>query len=93
VKEAGTYEVGLLYTSNRGGRIALDLGGNSLVQACDIVSTWSAAETVPWRQWHHWNRMMVAPSVKLQKGLSVLTVHIVTQGNMNLAYFDFRPRA
>ena len=28
--------------------------------------------------------------VRLPKGKSVLTVHILTEGNMNLAYFDFR---
>ena len=28
-------------------------------------------------------------TLKLPKGKSVLTVHILTEGNMNLAYFDF----
>jgi hypothetical protein len=27
--------------------------------------------------------------LRLPQGKSVLTVHILTQGNMNLAYFDF----
>jgi hypothetical protein len=27
----------------------------------------------------------------LSKGKNVLTVHILTNGNMNLAYFDFKP--
>jgi len=31
-----------------------------------------------------------AAEVDLPKGISVITVHIVTQGNMNLAFFDFR---
>jgi hypothetical protein len=30
--------------------------------------------------------------VSLPKGISVLTVHIVTEGNMNLACFDFKPK-
>jgi hypothetical protein len=30
--------------------------------------------------------------VKLPQGVSVLTVHIVTEGNMNLAYLDFKPQ-
>ena len=30
--------------------------------------------------------------VKLPKGVSVLTLHIVTEGNMNLAYLDFKPK-
>jgi len=29
----------------------------------------------------------------LPAGRNVLTVHILTGGNMNLAYFDFRPAA
>jgi hypothetical protein len=37
----------------------------------------------------------VAPGLvklRLPKGKSVLTVHILTQGAMNLAYFDFHPK-
>jgi hypothetical protein len=30
--------------------------------------------------------------VTLPKGKSVLTLHIVTGGNMNLAWLDFRPK-
>ena len=30
--------------------------------------------------------------VELPKGVSVLTLHIVTEGNMNLAYLDFKPK-
>ena len=30
--------------------------------------------------------------VQLPKGVSVLTLHIVTEGNMNLAYLDFKPK-
>jgi hypothetical protein len=30
--------------------------------------------------------------VKLPKGVSILTLHIVTEGKMNLAYFDFKPK-
>jgi len=29
--------------------------------------------------------------VKLAAGKNVLTVHILTEGNMNLAYFQFKP--
>jgi hypothetical protein len=92
VAEAGKYAVDLLYTSNRGGRIALDLGGVPLVPAIDVISTWSAAETVPWRQWHHWNVMKDIAIVSLPKGINVLTLHIVSEGNMNLAYLDFKRR-
>ena len=92
VAEAGDYAVDLLYTSNRGGRLSLDAGGVSLIPVIEVVSTWSAAETIPWRQWHHWNLTRDIAVVRLQKGTTVLKLHIVTQGNMNLAYLDFRRR-
>ena len=90
VKAAGNYEVALLYTSNRGGRIALDLGGKPLVASCEVISTWSAAETIPWRQWHHWNLAPALAKLKLPAGKSVLTIHILTEGQMNLATLDFK---
>jgi hypothetical protein len=43
-----------------------------------------------WRQWHHWNLAPGLVRLKLPKGKSVLTVHIVTEGQMNLATFDFK---
>ena len=49
------------------------------------------ADPVAWRQWHHWNLASQLFKVRLSKGKNVLTVHILTNGNMNLAYFDFKP--
>jgi hypothetical protein len=43
-----------------------------------------------WRQWHHWNLASQLFKVSLSKGKNILTVHILTNGNMNLAYFDFK---
>ena len=43
-----------------------------------------------WRQWNHWNLAPGLARLKLPKGKSVLTVHIVTEGQMNLATFDFK---
>jgi hypothetical protein len=90
VKDAGRYAVDLLYTSNRGGTIAMDRNGWPLTSQITILSTKNDQEPVAWRQWHHWNVLRDAAEVDLPKGISVLTVHILTQGNMNLAYFDFR---
>jgi hypothetical protein len=87
----GTYEIDLLYTSNRGGKISLDLDGKPLLPATDVLSTANPAETIPWRQWHHWNLMKSFARVSLPGGVSVLTLHIVSEGNMNLAYLDFHP--
>ena len=89
VAHAGKYSIDLLYTSNRGGQIALDLNGKPLAPVIDLLSTRNEAEPVAWRQWHHWNVMTNIAEVQLPQGVSVLTVRIVTEGNMNLAYLDF----
>jgi hypothetical protein len=90
VAEAGEYAADLLYTSNRGGTISLDVNGKPATGPLTIVSTFDVADPVAWRQWHHWNLAAGIAKVKLQKGKAVLTVHILTEGQMNLATFDFR---
>jgi hypothetical protein len=92
VAQAGVYTVDLLYTSNRGGTISLDRTGKPLVSSINLVSTSTDKDSLAWRQWHHWNVMTNIAEVKLPKGLSVLTLHIVTEGNMNLAWLDFKPK-
>jgi hypothetical protein len=92
VKHAGRYAIDLLYTSNRGGSISLDRNGKPLVPLVNIVSTKNDQDPIRWRQWHHWNIMTNIAEVELPKGVSVLTLHILTEGNMNLAYFDFKPK-
>jgi hypothetical protein len=90
VARAGLYSADLLYTSNRGGTISMDVDGKTGTGPLTIQSTFNAADPIAWRQWHHWN---VAPGIvklRLPKGKSVLTVHILSGGNMNLAYFDFK---
>lgn len=89
VERAGTYSIDLLYTSNRGGDISLDLNGSPLTPAIQVISTSNPSESVPWRQWHHWNVMKDVAKVSLPAGTSVLTLHILTEGNMNLAWLDF----
>jgi len=91
VAEAGTYAFDVLYTSNRGATIALDWNFRPLVPALQVVSTFDPAETIPWRNWHHWN-LSQPTEVALPAGRSVLTVRIVEKGNVNLAYFDFRKK-
>jgi hypothetical protein len=90
VAEAGDYAADLLYTSNRGGSISLDVNGEPATGPLAIVSTYDAADPVAWRQWHHWNIEPALATLHLPAGKSVLTVHIVTEGQMNLAVFDFK---
>ena len=91
VKDAGTYLADFLYTSNRGGTISVDVDGKDATGALQITTTNDPAEPVKWRQWHHWNLAPQLFKVHLDKGKNLLTVHILTNGNMNLGYFDFKP--
>lgn len=90
VAQAGTYTADFLYTSNRGGTISVDVNGKSATAPLTIRSTFNASDPIPWRQWHHWSVISDLMRLRLAAGKSVLTVHILTEGNMNLAYFDFK---
>ena len=90
--EAGTYVADVLYTSQRGAVVAVDVDGMPPGPGVSIASTFDPAETIAWRQWHHWNVARDAFEVALPKGESVLTVRIVANGEMNLATLDFRKK-
>ena len=90
VAHADVYSADLLYTSNRGGTISLDVNGKDATGPLTILSTFNAADPLAWRQWHHWNIMPGIAKLQLPAGKNVLTVLILTGGNMNLAWFDFK---
>ena len=90
VAHSGVYSADLLYTSNHGGTISLDVNGKDATGPLTIPSSFNAADPIAWRQWHHWNLAPALMKVRLPAGKSVLTVHILTEGNMNLAYFEFK---
>lgn len=90
VEHAGVYAIDLLYTSNRGGTISLDRNCKPLVSSINIISTKNDKDPIAWRQWHHWNLLPNATKIHLPAGKSVLTIHILTGGQMNLAYLDFK---
>jgi hypothetical protein len=90
VDRSAVYEADLLYTSNRSGTISLDVNGKDATGPITITSTFNAADPIAWRQWHHWNSLPGILRLRLSAGKNVLTVHILTEGNMNLAYFDFK---
>jgi hypothetical protein len=90
VTKSGTYAADFLYTSNRGGTISVDVNGKDATGPLQITTTNDPADPIAWRQWHHWNLASQLFKVPLSKGKNVLTVHILTLGNMNFAYFDFK---
>jgi len=89
-KRAGTYKADLLYTSNRGGVISIDVNGAPATEPLTIQSTYDANDPVAWRQWHHWNVASNIARLHLAAGKNVLTIHIVEQGQMNLATLDLK---
>jgi hypothetical protein len=91
VQRPGLYSIDLLYTSNGGGEISFDLNGKKLSGALAVSSTYNTADPIAWRQWHHWNVARDFVEVKLPRGINVLTLHVVSNGNMNLAYLEFKP--
>jgi hypothetical protein len=88
VNEAGSYRMGLMYTSNGDGTISFDVDGKDATGPLKINSTYDPRDTISWRQWHHWNKSDSIGSIMLEKGIHVLTLHIITNGNMNLDYMD-----
>ena len=90
VGKAGEYSADLLYTSNRGGTISIDVNGAPASGVLTIATTYDAGDPVGWRQWHHWNLARGMVKLHLDAGRNVLTVHILTEGQMNLATLDFK---
>jgi len=66
------------------------VNGKDATGPLQIRSTYDPSDPVAWRQWHHWSLAPQLFKVGLNKGKNVLTVHILADGNMNLAYFDFK---
>ncbi len=90
VSETGYYSVGLMFTACGDGSIALELDGKKLTDELIVPSTKNDKEPLDWRQWHHWNRLDKLATVKLKKGIHVLTLRTLKNGNMNYDYIDFK---
>jgi hypothetical protein len=90
VDRTAVYKLGLMYTANGDGIIAIDVDGKEIVKDLKVTSTHNDRDTVQWRQWHHWNKTDSLATVKLKKGIHVLTLHVVANGNMNFDYLEFR---
>lgn len=90
VNKTGIYAIDLMYTASGDGGVSLEIDGKALTSELKIPSTRSDNETVAWRQWHHWNRVNALAKVKLKKGIHVLTLKTVTNGNMNYDFLEFK---
>lgn len=90
IKQPRPYAVGLMYTANGDGAISLDIDGKDISGPIKVPSTHDDRDTVKWRQWHHWNKMDSLTKVNLHKGVHILTLHVVANGNMNFDYLEFK---
>ena len=90
VTKAGTYKLGIMFTSNRNGEISISVNDKDATGPLLIPSTAVPAETVPWRQWHHWNYLDNIAQVSLKKGIQTITIHTVETGDMNYDYINFK---
>jgi len=93
VQRAGVYTADLLYTSSGGGDISFDVNGKKLTGRVTVLPTYNASDPIAWRQMHHWGLMKNLVKVKLKKGVQVLTLRVLTNGHMNFAYLDFKPKS
>jgi hypothetical protein len=90
VAQAGTYQLGIMFTSNKNGKISISVNDRDVTGPILIPSTAVDAETVPWRQWHHWNYLDHIARVTLKKGLQTITIHTLELGDMNYDFINFK---
>jgi len=88
VTKTATYRIGLMYTANTDGAISLSMDGNDIAGKIKIPTTHRDADTVAWRQWHHWNKADGIATIKLVAGTHVLTLYSLS-GNMNYDFLEF----
>jgi hypothetical protein len=89
VGKAGTYQLGIMYTSNQNGKISVSVDDKDSTGPISIPSTFVAADSVAWRQWHHWNYIDRIARIDLKRGLQTLTIHTVEIGQMNYDFINF----
>ena len=91
VTQAGYYSITTLYTSKFGGHISFDVNGRDATGPLAIPSTFVAADTVAWRQAHHWNKVSGVGRFYLAAGRQVLTLHFLDQPVFNFDWMEFVP--
>ena len=81
VKQAGVYTVNAhLSSNNQNAEISLEFDGVGVAGPIVIPTT---------GHWHKWRICKNLAEVKLSKGLHVMTLKFVKEGNMNVDYLEF----
>jgi len=90
VEEAGTYKLGLMYTSNQNGKISFSINDVDITGPISVPSTFVPADSVAWRQWHHWNYIDNIATINIKRGFLTFTIHTVEIGQMNYDFINFQ---
>jgi hypothetical protein len=90
VESEGTYRLGLMYTSNQTGKLSFSVNDTDITGPIVVPTTFVVADTVAWRQWHHWNYIDNFAKIHLKKGLQTFTIHTVEIGQMNYDFINFQ---
>lgn len=90
VNVRGKYELGIMYTSNQSGSISVSVNDQDFSGVMQLPTTYVEADTLTWRQWHHWNYIDKLTEIELEEGVHTITLHTAEMGNMNYDYLNFR---
>lgn len=90
ITEAGSYKIGLMFTSNQNGKISISVNDLDATGPIAIPTTFVEADSVAWRQWHHWNYIDDIAKIDLKEGLQTITIHTVEEGQMNYDFLNFQ---
>jgi len=90
VKQAGTYQLGIMYTSNQDGKISFSVNEKDATGPILIPSTFVEADSLRWRQWHHWNYIDSISRLDLKEGFQTLTLNTIEIGWMNYDFINFK---
>jgi len=89
VRESGNYHIRLMYTANGDGEIEIVSSDSVSTGVMKVISTHKDADTLAWRQWHHWSKAIDLGKIQLKKGDQVITLKTLLNGNMNYDYLEF----
>jgi hypothetical protein len=79
-----------MYTSNQNGKISISVNDKDVTGSILIPTTFASADSVAWRQWHHWNYIDRIAQIDLKKGIQTITLHTVETGQMNYDFLNFK---
>jgi hypothetical protein len=79
-----------MYTSNKNVKISFSVNDIDISGPIPVPTTFVSADTVSWRQWHHWNYIDSIATIHLKKGLQTFTIHTVEIGQMNYDFINFQ---